>query len=564
VGEAGALTPMKGQDVLLDAVARLPRRDVIVELAGEAPPKDHAYADELRRRAARPDLAGRVRFLGRVADVTERMRGWSVAALPSVAPESSGLSLLEAMSVGIPVVATDHGGPAEIVDASGLRVPPGDADAIATALTELLEDPEARTRCAVAGRHAVSERYTLERQERELITALDETVSALPASITWVVPDMVAGLGGTTRQTVTTAGELERRGHRVRVVTRRRARSLPPHELVDGVPVERVGLPGNGAVAEKLSLLSLWARLVSSRRSTDVVQVVMYPDFALSAALAGLRSRTVMVWAGLGDATDTLGPAAAPLRRAQRWLRRRVLRRCRNLVLTSALHRELDDLGIASQLVPIPIDLGRFRPPTDSERRDARAPLELASDDCVIVYTGQLRRLKAVDRLIDAFACFHAGGHHGHLLIVGGASGTADACEDELRAQVRRAGLDRMVTFTGRVDAVERYLWAADIFVLPSEREGLSNSLVEAMACGLACVAPAHPIGAEVLADAGMVPPDNTPQSLLDALVMLADDPAVRTRLGVAAAARARAAWSVDAVVDEYERVYAQLGRGTW
>jgi hypothetical protein len=45
---------------------------------------------------------------------------------------------------------------------------------------------------------------------------------------------------------------------------------------------------------------------------------------------------------------------------------------------------------------------------------------------------------------------------------------------------------------------------------------------------------------------------------------MLADDPAVRTRLGVAAAARARAAWSVDAVVDEYERVYAQLGRGTW
>ncbi|HEY4396528.1 MAG TPA: glycosyltransferase family 4 protein [Acidimicrobiia bacterium] len=562
VGEAGALTPMKGQAVLLDAVARLPRRDVIVEMAGEAPPKDQAYAEELRRRAAEPDLAGRVRFLGRVQDVTDRMRGWTLAALPSLAPESGGLAVLEAMSLGVPVVAADHGGPAEIVDSAGLLVAPGDADALSGAIGDLLDDPELRSRSGTAGRRAVAERYTLQRQERELMAALED-VTSRPASVSWLVPDVVAGLGGTTRQTLTTARALGRRGHRVRILTRRRERGLSRREVVEGLPVERVGVPGNDAVAEKASLLFLCARLARRRRGTDVVQVVMYPDFVLSAAGAGLARRTVMVWAGLGDATETLGAARGAPSRLQRWLRRRVLARCRHLVLTSALQRELGALGFKSEIVPVPIDLTRFRPPSAVERSRARASLGLDEDEFVVVYTGQLRRLKAVDRLVDAFAGFLAGGRHGRLLIVGGASGTADACADELEAQVRDADIGHSVTFTGRVDAVVSHLWAADVFVLPSEREGLSNSLAEAMACGLACVAPEYPIGGEVLGDAGVVPPDNDPQSLLDALVALADDPSTRVSLGAAAAERARTSWSTDAVVDAYELVYAHMARGT-
>jgi len=562
VGEAGALTPMKGQDVLLDAVARLPRNDVIVELAGEAPPKDHAYADELRLRADRPDLAGRVRFLGRVSNVTDRMRGWTLAALPSLAPESGGLAVLEAMSLGVPVVAADHGGPAEVLDSAGVLVAPGDADALSGAIATLLEDPELRSRSGSAGRRAVSERFTLQRQQRELVAALDE-VASRPASISWLVPDVVAGLGGTTRQTLTTANELGRRGHRVRILTRRRERGLARREVVDGLPVERVGVAGNDALAEKVSLLFFSARLARRRRGIDVVQVVMYPDFALSAAAAGLSRRTVMVWAGLGDATDTLSPARGLGRRLQRWVRRRVLARCRHLVLTFALQQELGALGFESEVVPVPIDLRGFRPPSASERNEARARLGLAEDDYVIVYTGQLRRLKAVDRLIDAFERFLAGGRRGHLLVVGGASGTADACAHELEVQVRDAGIEHAVSFTGRVDAVVPYLWASDVFVLPSEREGLSNSLAEAMACGLACIAPEHPIGGEVLGAAGVVPTDNHPQSLLDALVELADDPSKRMSLGAAAAERARASWSTAAVVDAYEQVYARMARET-
>ena len=70
------------------------------------------------------------------------MADLDVLAFPSVEPESYGLVLVEALASGTPVVATDHGGPPEIVaratPGAGLVVPPGDADALAAALLELL------------------------------------------------------------------------------------------------------------------------------------------------------------------------------------------------------------------------------------------------------------------------------------------------------------------------------------------------------------------------------------------------------------------------------------------
>ena len=441
------------------------------------------------------------------------------------------------MSLGVPVVAADHGGPAEILDSAGLLVAPGDADALSGAIVGLLEDPELRSRSGTAGRRTVSERFTLQRQQGELLAALED-VAARPASVSWLVPDVVAGLGGTTRQTLTTAGELERRGHRVRILTRRRERGLARREVVEGLPVERVGVPGNDAVAEKASLLFLSARLARRRRGIDVVQVVMYPDFSSERGGGGLESPH---GDGLGGARRRhrhAEPGAWVARRMQRWLRRRVGALPASRVDVGA-RAELGALGFESEIVPVPIDLTRFRPPSARRARGRPCPVRAREDDYVVVYTGQLRRLKAVDRLIDAFERFRARDRRARLLVVGGASGTADACVDQLEAQIREAGIEHAVTFTGRVHAVVPYLWAAEVFVLPSEREGFSNSLAEAMACGIACVAPEHPIGGEVRGDAGLVSPDNDPQSLLDAFVALADDPSTRVLLGAAAAERA-------------------------
>ncbi len=164
VGCAAMLTPWKGQDVLLEAVARLERKDVIVELMGGTYPKDRGYAESLRRRAEQPDLGGRVRFLGHVEDSLARMRTWTVAVLPSVDPEAAPLSVLEAMSVGVPVIATDHGGPPEMIHDAGALVAPRDPDAMASAIRALLQDGDLRRGCAQAGPRIVASDFRLDHQ----------------------------------------------------------------------------------------------------------------------------------------------------------------------------------------------------------------------------------------------------------------------------------------------------------------------------------------------------------------------------------------------------------------
>ena len=162
IGCASLLTPWKGHAVLLEAVARLSPRPVIVECLGGNFPKDARYADALRERAARPDLAGKVRFTGRLEDAVGRMRAWTVAVNASVDPEACPLAVLEAMSIGLPVVATGLGGTTEILGEAGLLVRPADPDALAAGIARLLDDRPLYRRCAAAGQLAVDRAYRLD------------------------------------------------------------------------------------------------------------------------------------------------------------------------------------------------------------------------------------------------------------------------------------------------------------------------------------------------------------------------------------------------------------------
>ena len=178
LGCSAMLTPWKGQDVLLEAVARMERKDVVVELMGGCYPKDGGYAETLRRRAAQPDLVGRVRFLGHVEQPVARMRTWTMAVSASVDPEAAPLSVLEAMSVGLPVVATNHGGPPEMIGDAGLLVPPRDPRAMAAAIGALLDDGDRRQRCAQAGPRIVASDFRLDHQVDVLLDVVGGTVGA--------------------------------------------------------------------------------------------------------------------------------------------------------------------------------------------------------------------------------------------------------------------------------------------------------------------------------------------------------------------------------------------------
>lgn len=386
----------------------------------------------------------------------------------------------------------------------------------------------------------------------------------LAGTVVVAVPDFEPGVGGTARHGGLIARGLARRGIDAVVVTRRREAGWPRRERRDGLLVERVGPPGTGAVADARALVGLARRLRGSRRRIAVVQTLMWPDAATAAAAAGVLRRTVVMWAIRGEIERALAPGASARRRLVVALRRRHLARCAHVTLTPSMEAELAaaELPARSELIPVPVDTTAFRPATAAEHEGARATLDLAPDAFVVVYVGHLESRKGVERLVEAFARLARNDARSRLLLVGGGRGGADDTEPALRALVRAEGLHDSVRFCGVQQDPRPYLRAADVFALPSFREGMPNTLLEAMASGLPCVAPPSAGGDELLdAETGVVPASNEPADLLAALTALAADPGRRAALGRAAAERARA-FDVERVLDRFVELYESIASG--
>lgn len=153
----------KGQRHLLDAVSRLssthPR--VVLVVAGRS---GHA-SPGLALQAARPPLDRSVRFLGHRDDVPEILAAADVFVFPSLY-EGLGGAVIEAMALGLPVVASDLEALREVVEdgASAVLVPAGSPDALAHAIAELLDQPERGRQLGARGRELFEQRFTLTRQ----------------------------------------------------------------------------------------------------------------------------------------------------------------------------------------------------------------------------------------------------------------------------------------------------------------------------------------------------------------------------------------------------------------
>lgn len=149
IGTVGRLNVVKDQANLIQALARLQEQgDVALVLVGDGP-----LRSELERCAREAGVATRVRFLGDRDDVHRLLPGLDLFALPSRS-EGYSIALLEAAASALPIVATDVGGNAEIVrhGVTGELAPPGDTEALASALSRVLADEAAAERMRIAAR----------------------------------------------------------------------------------------------------------------------------------------------------------------------------------------------------------------------------------------------------------------------------------------------------------------------------------------------------------------------------------------------------------------------------
>jgi glycosyltransferase involved in cell wall biosynthesis len=172
VGNVAALTAHKDQATLLAAAARalprVPQARFVIAGRGE-------LEEALRAQAMALGIRDAVVFAGFRTDVDRLLPAFAVFCLSS-RTEGLGTSLLDAMCYGRAVVATRAGGIAEAVEdgVTGRVVPPGDAEALAGALVELLEDPGRRERMGEAGRRRFLERFTADRMVEETLAVYAE------------------------------------------------------------------------------------------------------------------------------------------------------------------------------------------------------------------------------------------------------------------------------------------------------------------------------------------------------------------------------------------------------
>lgn len=238
----------------------------------------------------------------------------------------------------------------------------------------------------------------------------------------------------------------------------------------------------------------------------------------------------------------------------QRWAWRRV---DRLLSVSDALaERMAREVGVPrSQIVTIPngVDATRFR---SRDRARVRAERSIPLDAVVIGTIGRLVAVKDHSTLLRALAIAAREGRMVHTLIAGDG-----ALHSDLASEARALGLSESVHFLEDRDDVEDVLAAMDVFVLSSTSEGLSNTILEAMAAGLPVVATKVGGNAELVVDTvtGFLVSAQDPSTLWAPLARLIESPALRRSLGAAGRHRVMAEFSFDATVNAYRALYENV-----
>jgi glycosyltransferase involved in cell wall biosynthesis len=157
------IVPVKGLETLLRAAALVP--GLHVWLAGS--PQDRGYTDSLERLSRDLGIAEHVHFLGAIRDIPALLVETDIFVLSSVSKgEGCPVALLEAMSAGVASIATDVPGCNDVIqsEVNGLLTPSGDAEALASRLTDLAESAERRATLGAAARQRIESNYTMARE----------------------------------------------------------------------------------------------------------------------------------------------------------------------------------------------------------------------------------------------------------------------------------------------------------------------------------------------------------------------------------------------------------------
>jgi glycosyltransferase involved in cell wall biosynthesis len=358
---------------------------------------------------------------------------------------------------------------------------------------------------------------------------------------------------GAERQALAQGRELASRGHHVQVVTRS-VGGLPRDEAVDGVTIRRwVETSPRGPLFALSFVSGVVCALRRLRPSYDLIHTHqgLWESISCGVARPFLGGAPTLIQPAssgyYGEAEEMARTKGYPL----------LCRAALNNTAFAAISEDIERQWLAMGVPPSKmfrmasgVDTARFHPGPSAVEADL-PPRPRA------VFTGRLHPQKNLDLLLDIWG--DVGPRAGASLVLVG-----DGPERErLGRRVAGLGLSGRVHFAGSVDGPAEYLRAADVFVLPSVAEGMSNSLLEAMATGLPCLASDIGGNTDLLGRGGaglLVPNDRA--AWTEALVRVFADREMAAGLGSSARRRIEEEYALPRVVDRYVELYRRLLSG--
>ncbi len=377
-------------------------------------------------------------------------------------------------------------------------------------------------------------------------------MTTLELSVVMVSAGFHPYVGGAEKQALELSVALRARGVKVQVLTRRLP-ELPRREVIRGVPVERLWCAGGGFLNALTFMSSLAWWLWARASEYAVVHVHLAGSPALPAALVGrLLGKRVIIklggGRGVGELACSVGTIGGRLKlRLLSWLKPQF-----TAVTTELLQECAQFLGpVPVQVQSNGVDTVRYRPITACEKQALRRKFGWP-EGMGFIYVGRLAPEKQLGKFLLAW-CQAAAEKPGFAAFVG------DGPEVEgLKALARESHLQERIFILPAMDAIQEAYAAADVFVLPSVSEGLSNALLEAMASGLAVLGSRVGGTAEAVEEGkvGLLFAAQDADELAGKLKRFLAEPGLAVRMGAAAREKAARDYSLERVAESYEKLY--------
>jgi glycosyltransferase involved in cell wall biosynthesis len=373
--------------------------------------------------------------------------------------------------------------------------------------------------------------------------------------ILMVCPQFRPLTGGYERSAERLSHALAQRGHAVHVVTERRSRAWSRQEEAGGVRISRHWCVARRRVHRISSTLGFVLFLVRAGRSFDVLHVHQYGRHSTLSLLYGRVFRVPVVLKltntgkeGIRAVLGGRGSWAARLHRG--------VDMC--LALGEAMRDEAVAFGIPAsrvRIVPNAVDVDQFVPVSEARRNELRVRLGVNAR-LLVVFSGRLEEAKNPLGLLEEWVVLAARVPDAELVFLGTGS-----LQGRLEEAVAQHGLTGSVRVVGRTAGVLDWYQASDVYVSASLREGMSNSLLEALACGLPVAVTAVSGATDIFARAevGVLAPPDDLNALRKGLERLLADDALRYECAARARELALRDFSIAGVVAQVEAAYDSL-----